>query len=180
MKKIYTITEHLVCYDPGLQLSWAEGGTWPHKNHYGFHEAVVAAHFRLLGYEVLHDYNSTKKSATRPVCNFYTKLFHEIIGERISHFLRTEVRGRLNADYGQPDLFVFREERPNDPKIQYPDPLLWFFVEVKGPGESIRDTQLVYWRLIADREDLGLGPKRIRLYRALRKGTRQKPQTFEY
>ena len=99
---------------------------------------------------------------------------------RISEFLITEARQALSADHGQPDLFVFRQDRPNDPKIRYPDSLLWFFVEVKGRGENIRDTQMKYWRLIADREDLDLGPKRIRLYRALPEGKQYEPETFAY
>jgi hypothetical protein len=180
MKKSYAITEELVYYDPKLKLSWAEGGAWPHPNHYWFHEAVVAAHFRLRGYESLHDYNSTKAFARRPICNYFTQLFHYIIGARISEFLITEAKQTLGADHGQPDLFIFREDRPNDPKIRYPDSLLWFFVEVKGPGENIRDTQLKYWRLIADSEDLDLGPKRIRLHRALPEGAQYQPRTFEY
>lgn len=180
MKSIFSITEEIVYFNPKLRLSWAERGTWPHSSHYGFHEAVVAAHFRILGYEALHDYNAMKKSAKRPVCNHYNKLFHEIIGEKISHFLRTELRQKLIKNHGQPDLFVFREDCPQDPKIRYSDSLLWFFVEVKGIGESIRDTQLEYWHAIAEREDLDLGPKRIRLFRALPEGTEYSTQTFDY
>ena len=179
------IKEEVIRYDPNERLSYDEGGEWPHLNHYGFHEAVVAAHFRRKGYIALHDYNcsydytSEEKSSVRPIREYFTKLFHEIVKPQISEFMKTELKQTLGTDYGQPDLFVFQAFNFKDPKISYSD-LPWFFVEVKGPNETIRDTQLRYWRLIANRRDLGLGEERIRLFRAIPIGMKYEAHTFEY
>lgn len=69
---------------------------------------------------------------------------------------------------------------PNDPKIKFRDPRLWFFVEIKGPNEGIRKTQKEYWRAIAEREDIGLGPHRIRLFRVVPDDYKDEPKTFYY
>jgi hypothetical protein len=121
------IKEEVIHYDPKERLSYDEGGEWPHLKHYGFREAVVAAHFRWKGYMALHDYNCSydyspeEKSTVRPIRRYFTKLFHEIVGSEISEFMKTELKKVLGADYGQPDLFVFQAFNSTDPKISYSD-----------------------------------------------------------
>ena len=186
MIKEYTTTEKIVRYDPKWRLSSEDGGDWPHRNHYEFHEAVVAAHLRLQGYIALRDYTSTldysfaRGSNVRPALKYISKLFHEIIGPKVSEFMKTELKQTLGGNFGQPDLFVFQAFNPTDPKILYKDPLPWFFAEVKGPDDTISDNQFKYWRLIAYREDLDLGEKRIRQYRSLPGGMKYERQTIEY
>ena len=176
----FTIKEQVVYYKPEWRKSWAEGGTWPHKNLYGFHEAVVATHFRLQGYEVIHDYSVTNITPPRLVTLHFTRLVHDFIGKAVSEFLINDLKRTIGGDGGQPDLFVFHEDTPNDPKIKYPENFLWFFVECKGPDETIRETQLKFWRMIAQRDDLDLGCKRMKLFRALPEGCQYEPKEYEF
>jgi hypothetical protein len=175
----YSLTEEIVKYDRSRRLSYKEDGDWPHPNHYGFHEAVAAAHFILRGYHVLTDYSTTYPKTSRLVKRHYSTIFREIVGQEITDFMQ-KLRRRYGVDSGQPDLFVFREETPNDPKIKFRDPRLWFFVETKGPNEGIRKTQKEYWRAIAEREDIALGPHRIRLFRVVPDDYKGEPKTFYY
>ncbi|PIX25722.1 MAG: hypothetical protein COZ69_02400 [Deltaproteobacteria bacterium CG_4_8_14_3_um_filter_45_9] len=183
MKPKFRIKEHIVYYDPQRRRSWNEGGTWPHKNHYGFHEAVIAADFRLRGYEVIHDYSMTKTKPLRNVTNYFTKLVHGFVSRRATRFFTTELKEITGSDDGQPDLFVFHQDTPNDPKIrypEYPENLLWFFVECKGPDEAIRETQRKFWRAIAERDNIDLGIKRLNLFRALPEGYKYEPKEYEF
>jgi hypothetical protein len=104
----------------------------------------------------------------------------DVVGKEVAEFLLDVVAPQIRSQDGLPDLFVFREDRPNDPKVRFEDPHLWFWVEVKGAGESIRNTQKRFWRLIADRPDLGLGPERLRLFRALPSGSAHNPRSWAY
>ena len=172
----YSLTEEIVTYDPSSRLSCKQGGDWPHPNHYGFREAVVAAHFILRGYHVLTDYSTTYPKTSRLVKQHYSAIFHEIVGHEITDFMQ-KLGKRYGVDRGQPDLFVFQEKTPNDPKIKFRP---WFFAETKGPNEGIRKTQKDYWREIAEREDIGLGPHRIRLIRVVPDDYKGEPKTFYY
>ena len=179
----FKIKEQVVYYKREWRKSWADEGTWPHLNLYGFHEAAVAAHFKLQGWEVIHDYSVTNIAPPRLVTLHFTKLVHDFVGRPISDFFINDLKKMIGGDSGQPDLFVFHEPTPNDPKINYPgypEDLLWFFVECKGPDEPIRETQLNFWKLIADRDDLDLGPKRIKLFRALPCGTNYEPKEYDF
>lgn len=172
----YSLTEEIVTYDPSSRLSYKEGGDWPHPNHYGFREAVVAAHFIRRGYHVLTDYSTTYPKTSRSVKRHYSTIFREIVGKEITDFMQ-ELGRDLGVDCGQPDLFVFQEEKPNDLKINFRP---WFFGETKGPNEGIRETQKKYWRAIAEGENIGLGPQRIRLFRVVPKGYKVERKTFYY
>jgi hypothetical protein len=176
----FSVTETVVEYDPRLRLSWKEGGSWPHSNHYGFHETVVAAHFTLLGYHAFYEYSVTKDPQDDSRKDFNCRVFRSVVGDEVAVWLRTAFG---TDDTGQPDLFVYRDpDNPNDPKIRYSDPLLWLWVEVKGVHsgqvESVRGTQKAFWRLIASHELLG--PERIRLVRAIPKGSTYQPRTISY
>ncbi len=179
----FKIKEQIVYYKEEWRRSWADGGTWKHSNRYGFHEAVVAAHFRLRGWEVVRDFSVTNMTPQKQVTRNFTKLVHDFVGKPISDFFINELK-KTAGDSGQPDLFVFHEATPNDPKIKYPgypEDLLWFFVECKGLDEPIRETQLNFWRLIAQKDDdLDLGSKRIRLFRALPCKTSYEPKEYDY
>jgi len=173
---VFTVEEELVFYDPDLRRSWQEGGDWPHLNHFNFHEAVVAAHFTLRGYHALWDYSATGTKVLRPVARASSNLLQEVVGPEISAFFLNELSDVTNGGSGQPDLFVFREDAPGDPKVRYADPRLWFFAEVKGPGDSVRDNQRTFWREVA----LRVGPERIRLFRTLPLGEDCEPQVITY
>lgn len=176
----FRVGEEVAEYDPALRLSWEEGGSWPHAHHYHFHEAVVASHFILRGYHVLREYAFTRPDADRPIASFSTRLFHAVVGPEVSSFFLTHMASVTQQGSGQPDLFVFREEHPRDPKVRYPDPRLWFFVEVKGPGDQVKPSQKVFWREVAIRDDLGLGPERIRLFRTVPRGEPYELNEVEY
>jgi hypothetical protein len=163
----FEVTAKAVRYDREQRRSWKDGGEWPHANLYHFYEAVAASHFTMRGYHVLRDYLATRTKASRPLVEDYSRIFHRVVGPEASAFFLEHMEDVAPAGVGQPDLFVFREEAPNDPGLYFPDSLLWFFVEVKGAGDSIRDNQLRFWRAVASRPDLGLGPERIRLIRVL-------------
>ena len=184
MKPEFRIEEQVVYYDPERRRAWGkERGTWPHKNHYGFHEAVIAADFKLRGYQVIRDYSVTKTKPLRHVTNYFTKLVHYFVGRRATRFFTTELKEITGGDAGQPDLFVFHEHTPTDPKIrypEYPEVLLWFFVECKGPDEPIREGQRKFWRAIAKRDDIDLGIKRLKLFRALPEGYKYEPKEYEF
>jgi hypothetical protein len=175
--KPFRIKEELIFYDPDLRLSVKEGGTWPHPNHYGFCEAVVAAHFIMRGYQVLTDYSASSRRPEREVKHHFSCLFRHVVGEKAAKYI-----GELGGDYrgsGQPDVFVFCEGRSQDPKC---DPLTkWFFAEAKGK-DKVSDSQKKFWRAIAEREDIGLGPQRIKLFRAVSRveSDPAPAQTFEY
>ena len=175
------VTEEVAYYEPGLNLSWAEGGTWPHKNHYGFAEAVVCSYFILRGYKVLTRYSATGQTEPDFLTKANNRIFREVVGSKIANYLRDEYRaGRLD-DRGEPDLFVFRrEDNPEDPKIKYADDRTWFFVEAKNEKDRVRETQKRFWRAVAEREDLGMGPSRIRVFRVLPNGARFEPVMTEY
>jgi hypothetical protein len=172
----YLITEKIVTYDPSWRFSYKEGGDWPHPNHYGFREAVVAAHFIQRGYHVLTDYSTTNPKTFRLIKRYYSAIFREIVGREITDFMQ-KMRRKFGVDCGQPDLFIFQQETPNDPKIKFRP---WFFAETKGPNEGIRKTQKEYWRAIAEREDIELGSKRIRLFRVVPEDYKVEPKTFYY
>jgi hypothetical protein len=174
----FEVEEELVHYDPERRRAWPEGGDWPHSNHFGFNEAVVASHFLLRGYHVVGDYCSTSSVDGRRARAHYTSMVHDVVGSDVSEFLKTDLAALCPDGSGEPDLFVFREETPNDPKIAYSNPLLWFFAEVKGPGDQVRDTQTRWWRAVAERTDIGLGPERIRLFRTAPAG--EIPELLSY
>lgn len=162
MTVAFTVQEEVAFYDPESRRAWDEGGTWPHSNHYHFNEAVVAAHFVLLGYQYLRAFSSTKPSvARRPLAAHSTALLHDIVGPDVSTFFTQDLAAATNAGTGEPDLFVFREEHPNDPKHRYLDDRDWFFVEVKGPGDLVSAQQKHFWRCVAEK----LGQGRVRLFR---------------
>ena len=167
---MFEVREEIVYYDEASRRSWKEGGPWPHENHFGFYEAVVAAHFTMQGYQVVRRFTSTRPGDDRSVLGIYTKLFHAVVGDAVSAFFTHEIASMSAMAGGQPDLFVFREEHPNDPHIRYADPRLWFFVEAKGLGDAVRENQKLIWRKIAERVDIGLGPDRIRLFRVVPRG----------
>jgi hypothetical protein len=142
MKDKRKLTETIVRYNPCDRLSWNEGGVWPHKNHFGFHEAVVIAHLALRGYQCISQYSTTSPPKGNSISDFYTGIFRNVVGSEISDFLTNS----LDNDAGQPDLFVFRPpDNPKDPKIKYQESLVWFWVEVKGAFggriENVRNTQ---------------------------------------
>ena len=181
----FTIKEQIIYYQPEWRKPWTEKGSWPHENLYGFHEAVVGNDFRLRGYGVIHDYSVTNIVPPRMVTLHFTRLVHDFVGKSVSDFFINDIKRIIGGDAGQPDLFVFHEDHPNDPKIKYPDDpdnLRWYFVECKGPDEAIRDTQLKFWRAIAERDDLDLGSKRLKLFRALpvSEGCQYEPNEYEF
>jgi hypothetical protein len=176
----FQVEEEVAYYDPEQRISWPEGGAWPHANHGGFAESVVAAHFVLLGYHVLTQFSSTGLGKSRSVTEHSTALLHAVVRPTVSEFFRTGLSQATAQGAGQPDLFVFREETPNDPKIVYRDPRRWFFVEVKGPGDRVRPNQKAFWRAVAERTDLGLGPEHIRLFRTAPDGEVPDLKTLEY
>lgn len=168
----FNVREELAEYDSALRVAWPDGGTWPHSNHYGFNEAVVAAHFALRGYEVLRHFRVAHTATGDPVVDHTTALMHAVVGPEVSDFFASTLDEITNHGSGQPDLFIFRApDNPNDPKIRFGDPRLWFFVEVKGPGDKVQSYQRTFWRAVAEQEDLGLGPDRIRLFRTAPTGT---------
>jgi hypothetical protein len=136
----YSLTEEIVAYDRSRRLSYKEDGDWPHPNHYGFREAIVAAHFILRGYHVLTDYSTIYPKTSRLVKRHYSAIFQEIIGQKIIDFMQ-KLGKRYGVDRGQPDLFVFHEETPKDPKIIFRDPLPWYFV-ILCLGISLRQKGL--------------------------------------
>ena len=176
----FEVTQEVAYYDPHRRSSWQEGGLWPQSTHGGFAEAVVASHFVLLGYHVLTQFSSTGLGKSRSVTEHSTALLHAVVGPTVSEFFRTGLSQATAQGSGQPDLFVFREETPNDPKIVYRDPRRWFFVEVKGPGDRVRPNQKAFWRAVAERTDLGLGPEHIRLFRTAPDGEVPDLKTLEY
>lgn len=177
---VFEVTEEIAEYDPALRLSWQEGGSWPHSNHFHFNEAVVAAYLKLRGYHVLRDFSSTRLDPGGLVAPFETQLLHAVVGPEVSDFFRTELADATACGTGEPDLFVFREEHQHDPKVRYLDPRLWFFVEVKGPGDVVQPAQKAFWHEVAKRGDLGLGPDRIRLFRTVPIGALHTPGLVEY
>jgi hypothetical protein len=163
----FTVDEEIAYYDPEDRRSWDEGGTWPHSHHYHFNEAVVAAHFVLQGYHVLRDFSSTRPQLKRrPLAAHSTALLHDIVGSEASAFFQGELEAATRGGTGEPDLFVFREDHPRDPKYRFVDDRDWFFVEVKGPGDVVGDEQRRFWHLVAER----LGEGRIRLFRTAPRG----------
>lgn len=177
---MFRVQVEIAEYDPALQKSWDEGGSWPHSNHYHFHEAVVASYFILRGYHVLREYSCTRSAGNRPITSFQTGLFHAVVGPEVSAFFLSHIASSTHQGSGQPDLFVFRGEHLHDPKVSYSDPRLWFFVEVKGPSDQVRPYQKAFWREVASRSDLGLGPERIRLFRTAPRGEPYRLQEVEY
>jgi len=173
---IFTVVEEVVPYNPEQRRSWQEGGSWPHSHHFNFHEAVVAAHFTLLGYHVLWDYSSTGFGPNRPVARASSRLLHEVVGPDVSAFFLGDLADATRGGSGQPDLFVFREDSSADPKVKYLDPRLWFFIEVKGPDDSVHSNQKAFWREVA----LRLGQDKIRLFRTVPDGTEYTPQPVQY
>lgn len=167
----YCVKPELVTYDPSIRRSWKNGGEWPNADLYYFHEAVVASHFVLRGYHVLRDYLATRAKGRRSLTTHYSRIFHEVVGPQASAFFMEELDKIAPGSIGQPDLFVFREKNTNDPRVRYGDPRLWFFVEVKGPGDRVGKNQRVFWREVAMREDIGLGPQRVRLFRTAPHGS---------
>jgi len=177
----FEVEEEVAYYDLERRLSWQEGGLWPHLNHYNFHEAVVAAYFVLRGYHVLWDYSSTSLLSKRPVARTSSQLFHEVVGPDVSAFFLGDLATATRGGSGQPDLFVFREEEPPaDKKVKYLDPRLWFFVEVKGPRDRVGPNQRAFWKAVAERTDLGLGPERIRLFRTAPCGEEPELKPVDY
>jgi hypothetical protein len=176
----YWITPELVTYDPLMRRSWKEGGEWPNADLYYFHEAVVAAHFVLRGYHVLRDYLATRTKGRRSLTTHYSGIFHDVVGPRASAFFMEELDKIAPGSIGQPDLFVFREETANDPRVHYEDPRFWFFVEVKGSGDRIGRNQRAFWREVAKRDDIGLGPQRIRLFRTAPVGRSVNLEAIQY
>jgi hypothetical protein len=176
----FSVTEEVVEYDPHRRLSWREGGDWPHSNHYWFHESVVAAHFMLRGYHAFHEYSATKDIQDGSRRDYNSRIFRSIVGDDVVGWLRESFGA---DDSGQPDLFVYRDpDNSNDPKVKYKDPLLWFWVEVKGihhgKVETIRNTQKSFWRVIASWDFLG--EERIKLFRVVPKGFSYEPQRIMY
>ena len=173
----HSVTEEIVYFDPEDRLTWPDGGPWPQSSGGGFVEAAVAAYFTLRGYHVLQQFRTTSRTVSkRPVIRHSTELLYDVVGEEVSDFLRNELALDNPQDSGQPDLFIFREETPNDPKINYEDPRVWFFVEVKGPGDQVRDNQKAWWAALASR----FGPERIRLARVVQSGDESEPAVVEY
>ncbi len=179
-QRSFRVTTEYISFDPRLRRSWEQGGSWPHANLYYFYEAVVAAHFTLLGHHAIFDYVATRAADKRPVRDHFTRIMHHVVGAEASRYLTTEVDQILRAGAGQPDLFVFRQAAPQDHRVKYPDARLWFFVEVKGPGDRIRENQKRFWRAIAERPDIGLGPERIRVIRPYPEGSQPDELTIEY
>jgi len=163
----FCVMEQLVEYDPVRRLSWQADGTWPHANHFHFHEAVVSAHFILLGYNALRDYGIEKSHKSQTT--HATQILHSVVGPVASEFLlSSRFSEATDGRSGLPDLFVFRALAPaNDPKVRYKDPADWFFVEVKGPGDRVGENQKKFWHAVAEE----LGPERIKLFKTTPKGT---------
>lgn len=177
----FSVQEEFADYSPSARVSWSDGGSWPHSNHYGFHEAVVSAHFVLLSYHVLRDFRVSSPQTGNPLLDHTTALAHAVVGPEITAYFVNELPELTNSGSGQPDLFVFRApDNPADLKIHYRDPRLWFFVEVKGPGDVVQPYQETFWRAIAERSDIGLGPERIRLFRTAPEGTMPDLKTHPY
>lgn len=173
----FVVWEEIAYYDPDSRLAWDEGGQWPHANHYHFNEAVVASRFVLQGYTVLRDFSSTRPHVKRrPLAAHSTALLHDVVGAEASAFFSQELEAATDGGTGEPDLFVFREDHPNDPKYRYPDEREWFFVEVKGPGDVVSEEQKHFWHLVAER----LGESRIRLFRTAPVGEAVELETVEY
>ncbi len=173
----FTVTEEVAWYDPERRLSWREGGEWPHPNHFHFHESVVAAHFIMRGYHVLRDCGCTRDfDSGRPLSVHSTRLLHDVVGSEATEFMTGELAEATASGTGEPDLFVFREEHPNDPKYHYDDPRLWFFVEVKGPEDVVSEDQKAFWHKVAER----FGSDRIRLFRTCPHGENFEPEDVEY
>jgi len=175
---IHRVKEELVYFDSDDRRSWQEGGVWPHSTHGGFVEAIAAAYFIKQGYQVLSEFCTTRRKVGRPhgLLQHSTLLMHDVVGDEVDSFLCSEMAAHNSKGYGEPDLFVFREDHPNDPKIHFDDPRLWFFVEVKGPGDSVRDNQKAWWSEFADR----FGSDRIRLVRVAPAGQAIEPKIIEY
>jgi hypothetical protein len=131
------ITEELVTYDPELRKSWKEGGNRPQGDHYHFHEAVVAAHFIMQGYQVLRHYNATAAGSSQPMIEYANRQFHHVIGPDVSACFRNEVAKVAPTGADQLDLFVFRQDTSNDPHMRCENPRLWFPVEVNGLGGQV-------------------------------------------
>lgn len=173
----HQVVEKLVFFNPDDRKSWQEGGLWPHSTHGGFAEAAAAAHYLLRGYQVLYDFCTTNRDISgRTQLVQSTRYMHAVVGDEVSDFLCTELAAHNPRGHGEPDLFVFREDRPRDPKYHFDDQRLWFFVEVKGPGDSVRDNQRAWWSEFADR----FGSERIELVRVVPQGQNPTPQTIEY
>jgi hypothetical protein len=159
------ITESSVFFTPADGALWDEA----HANRSGFVEAFVASLYVARGYHVLRDFCTTSRDV-KPVGGLKwhsTQLLHDVVGETVSDFLCTDLAARNPLGYGEPDLFVFREEHPNDPKIHFPDDHPWFFVEVKGPGDKVREGQTVFWGELED----AFGHDLVRLVRVAQLGT---------
>lgn len=154
--------EELVTYRPESRLSWSEGGSWPHQNHFHFNEAVVSAHLTLLGYQVLRDYGI--RPSKRATTNLSTQILHAVVGKSASEYLLGDAFDRATDGLsGLPDLFVYRALSPeNDPKVVYVD-CDWFFVEVKGPGDHVHANQQAFLHAVAGE----LGTDRARVYRTV-------------
>lgn len=168
--KQYSLLTETIFFNPKDRRSWKDGGDWPHESLYYYYEAFVAAYFTMRGFHVIRDYVATRNQASRNLTTNYTRIFHDVVGEMASRFFTEELDKYCPAGRGQPDLFVFREEFSNDPRVKYPDPSKWFFVEVKGPRDQVSENQKRFWRAVAERTDIGLGPERIRLFRVLPEG----------
>ncbi len=172
-------TEPLTITAEPFYFSQEDARRWDneHANRANFVEAIVAAHFVKRGYHVLRDFCTTNRDV-QPVGSLKshsTQLLHDVVGEEVSHFLCSDLAADNPLGYGEPDLFVFREDRP-DPKLMYSDPRLWFFVEVKGPKDTVRDNQTAYWRALAD----GSGENRLILARVAPAGTTPALDHIEY
>jgi hypothetical protein len=161
-------------FTPEEALEWDS----EHDNRAGFVEAVVAAHYVRRGYHVLRDFCTTDREvAPKDGLKWHsTQLLHDVIGSAVSQYLCSQLASRNRLGYGEPDLFVFREAHPNDPKLHFLDPRLWFFVEIKGPRDKVRDNQLAFWSDLAD----GTGDNRLVLARVAPVGTRPRLETVEY
>ena len=177
----FTVTESIIHYDPELRESVAYGGTWPHSNHFGFVEAATAAHYIQRGYNVLREFCTTSREVRHGGLAYHsTQLLHDIVGPEVSEYFTTEVAEVCRNGSGEPDLFMFRAFNPNDPKVSYPEGPSWFFAEVKGPRDVVRENQKLFWRRLVSRPDLGLGPDRLVLVRAVPVGASVTPATIDY
>ena len=169
-----SLEEVAVFFTPDDAAAWDSA----HANRSGFVEALVAAHYVKQGYHVLREFCTTSRDV-KPKGGLKwhsTQLLHDVVGSDVSCFLQEQMAGDNPLGYGEPDLFVFREPHPNDPKINFPDTREWFFVEVKGPRDKVRDNQLVFWGQLED----AFGPNLVTLVRVAREGSRPQLERVSY
>ena len=70
----------------------------------------------------------------------YTAMSHPAKREKLQAFLRPELyKWLLENESGQPDLFVFQPKTGD-----------WFFCEVKGEGDRVRDNQRIWSKSLAE------------------------------